>query len=70
MEVVEETGTADHHADDGSDDEDDSDENADIFAPKMKTSGNRSVLYRLTGTSWFIRDIYCAFCSCSPPPLF
>jgi len=40
MEVVEETGTADHHADDGSDDEDDSDENADIFAPKMKTSGN------------------------------
>ena len=40
MEVVEETETADHHTDDGSDDDDDSDENADIFAPQMKISGN------------------------------
>merc|ERR1711911_263451 len=28
------------HADDGSDDDDYSDENADIFAPQMKISGN------------------------------
>ena len=58
MEVVEETETADHHADDGSDDDDDSDENADIFAPQMKISGNGGVLpkyYR------YRQDPFCSF---------